>query len=271
MVEVPIQTTSDAPPTPKKSALLRVVVVIFFLILVAATVTLSYQNIRLKRVPPVPCRRLPCVENVTTEEPTPEPRTADTSTPPSDFPEPDYPSSEEGLLTVSRLYPLVADVKAPYFTFLVRYPAEYFVTPGNITMSFLPPLSGWGGLAPPVFIFTKGAQPLGNVTWRDVWSNEDDCLLIWSTSGFSSMEQWHSGGRGVPTQIVSQDSLMLANFSIDKRTVHYEGRTSSNVEAYVELPGTAVSYFFQTCNMNSAKDLDTMLRSFEVQAYQKEN
>ena len=105
-------------------------------------------------------------------------------------------------------------------------------------------------------------------SYGNIWEGEEDCILIHSTYGWDSFEDWQTKGSALAKtpQVVSKQEVTLANFKVDKKVVRYEERNTNNIEALIVLP-EKVSYFFQTCNMNSEEDLDLILQNFKVRAY----
>lgn len=166
-------------------------------------------------------------------------------------------------LLVVNSHSSIQDERGSYFTFQVKYPSEYLVTSDDMVTSYV----SQGGMAPPRLIFTKDTQPLGEYTYWDIWSSNGDCILVWSTSGWDSIEDFQThGNASEPPQTISQEQVTISgNYQADKRIVKYSDRQSNNLEAFVQLPET-VAYFFQTCNMNSEEDLEILLSNFKVRA-----
>lgn len=158
----------------------------------------------------------------------------------------------------------IIDKRGPYFTFQLKYPSKYFVTSDNMITSY----DSQGGMAPPRLIFTKSNQPLGEKNYWDIWTNSEDCILVWSTSGWNSIEDWDFGN---PPEIISKEKItVLSSYQADKRVVKYSDKQLNNLEVFVQLPEN-VSYFFQTCNMNSEKDLEVILDNFRIRAFDIED
>lgn len=173
----------------------------------------------------------------------------------------------EGLLVVNS-HSSIEDERGPYFTFQLKYPSKYFTTSDDMVSSYITQ----GGMAPPRLIFTKNIQPLGEDTYWDIWNSSEDCLLVWSTSGFDSIEDFQNNRStvGLPKTISQEQVTLLGSYQADKRVVKYSEKESNNLEVFVQLPET-VAYFFQTCNMNSEEDLQVLLDNFKVRAFDIEN
>jgi hypothetical protein len=125
-----------------------------------------------------------------------------------------------------------------------------------------------GGLAPPRLVFTVGAQLMGlHETVDDLLkAGNQDCIMIWSTRGFTSLADWE-GSTLIPVvgslSVVSEGSQKLGSFTFDVREVAAQGRAEHLFEAFVQLPGD-LSYYFNTCNASSHADLLTILQTFQV-------
>lgn len=177
-------------------------------------------------------------------------------------------AKQEELLTVNA-HTSIDDERGPYFTFQLKYPSKYLVTSDDMVTSYITQ----GGMAPPRLVFTKNTQPLGKSTYWDVWDGNEDCILVESTSGWNSIEdfQIHGNTAAEPPETVKQEQItILGNLEADRRVVKYKDKQTNNLEVFVQLPET-VAYFFQTCNMNSEEDLDILLNNFKVRAFDLEN
>lgn len=242
-------TESTIPTSPKPKNWVLIGVVVLLLVFGGSTIFLAYQNFQLRQKPFNEGRTITSSQIVTVI--------------PTQLLTPTGAVEGGGLLTVNA-YTSIDDKRRPYFIFQVKYPSKYFVTSDDMVTSY----ETQGGMAPPRLIFTKRNQPLGEVSLQTLWNKEEDCILIWSTSGWSTIEDFQTKGsaRAKTPQTVTKEEVPKNNFRFDKRVVRYEGRSSNNIEAFVQLPET-VSYYFQTCNMNSEKDLDVILQNFKVRAY----
>ena len=166
-------------------------------------------------------------------------------------------------LLVVNAHSIVNDERGPYFSFQLKYPSKYLVTSDDMVTPYV----SQGGSAPPRLIFTKDAQPLGNINYRDIWSGSGDCILVWSTSGWNAISdfQTYGGAGNLPKTINQQQITVLDSFKADKREVKYADKQSNNLELFVQMPED-VAYFFQTCNMNSENDLEVLINNFKVGA-----
>jgi len=154
-----------------------------------------------------------------------------------------------------------------YLTFQLKYPSKYFVTSDDMVTFY----GTQGGMAPPRLIFTRDTQPLGEKTYWDVWNSGEDCIIVWSTTGFDSIEDFQNtknpkNGSAKPPKIISKEEItILGGYQADKRVVKYSHKQSNNIDVFVRFPED-VAYFFQTCNMNSEKDLEILLNNLKIRA-----
>lgn len=171
---------------------------------------------------------------------------------------------KEELLTVNYSNSSIGGEQASYLTFQLKFPSKYYVTSGNMVTSYL----NQGGSSPPILIFTKETQPLDGETYQDIWEKGKDCIFVWSSLYINSIEDFQTRGGSIePPKTIAQEKITILNsYQADKRIVKYPNRTSENVEVFVKLPQD-VSYFFQTCNLNSEKDLEIMLKHFKLRAF----
>jgi hypothetical protein len=151
----------------------------------------------------------------------------------------------------------------PAWSFQVQYPARYLVTDDWMITSF----QSQGGLAPPRLVFTTGSQLMGlRVTVDDlITARDQDCIMIWSTGGFASVGDWENSSL-VPVigalAVVSERSEKLGAFTFVIREVAPQGGAHL-LEAFVQLPND-LSYFFNTCTVDTRTDLLTILQTFQV-------
>jgi hypothetical protein len=148
--------------------------------------------------------------------------------------------------------------------FQVLYPSTYFVTDDDMLVGF----NSQGGIAPPRLSFTKGAQlmALNPNVFQFLQEGDRDCILIWSTLGFSSISDWeHIIWPDNPTTVVSEHTQQLGTFTFVIRELAPRGASAHSFEAFVQLPQN-LSYFFDTCNANTQADMLAMLQTFRVRA-----
>ena len=106
----------------------------------------------------------------------------------------------------------IDDERSPYFTFQLKYPSKYLVTSDDMVTDY----KTQGGMAPPRLIFTLGNQPLGKLTYWDLQKKEEDCILVWSTSGFRTIDDWHNLIYQKNPKVISQDSFTRDKYTINK-------------------------------------------------------
>lgn len=154
-----------------------------------------------------------------------------------------------------------------YMSFKFNYPDKYVVTNDDLLSYF----KSQGGSAPPVMMLTTNGQPLAlddeqNQRYLDtpgeVLKSGKDCILIWQTMGFKSFQEWEEFG-GKSFEMETESSIHRGIYSVKKRLAKDKESGEKQVQAIMNMPKD-VGYFFQTCNTNSEKDLDLILRTFEI-------
>ncbi len=166
-----------------------------------------------------------------------------------------YKSTET--LTVNAFGYSSEDSSYPYLTFQVKYSSKYFVTSDDMLTSY----DTQGGSARPRLVFTTGKQYL------DMDSDlGNDYIEIWSTGGYSDLDEWIINSNHSSYDIVSEDEIDRGDFVIEKYVVKYGDSSSSNMVAFISLPEDT-SYFFECGSGVSEKDFDEILNSFELRAY----
>jgi hypothetical protein len=153
-----------------------------------------------------------------------------------------------------------------YRTFKISFPSEYYVVSDDMVSSY----KSQGGMAPPVLILTTEKQALvkgskDDENYLDINEIEESgrkCVLIWSTSGFNSIESWYSH-TGKNYQVISENKTKEGKYEFLKRTALDKNRNIEVSQAFILFPNK-ISYFFNTCSTNSEKDLKVILQNFEV-------
>ena len=146
--------------------------------------------------------------------------------------------------------------------FQVRYPSTYFVTDDDMLVGF----QSQGGIAPPRLVFSPGSQmmALNPDAFQFLKAGDHDCILVWSTLGFSSISDWERlVWQGGAVTVVSEHTQQIGTFTFVTRELAPSGSSGHSFEAFVQLPQN-LSYFFNTCNANTQADMVAMLQTFRV-------
>lgn len=140
-------------------------------------------------------------------------------------------------------------------SFQISFPSKYFVVNGNMLIDY----QSIGGMAPPILQFTAGDQLLPPVQL----GFSTDCIKIWS--GTSTFDQWNQSIFNKPVETRSESTFTYNNHKFDKRIVVDVVTGESHIQVRF-VPTNTSGYLFQTCNMNSEKDLDLILQNFHLLA-----
>ena len=180
------------------------------------------------------------------------------------------PSIHEGpdstginIVKINGLSPLdISDPRDPYFSYQLSFGQRYTATSDEMLTDF----RSQGGSAPPRLILSTGLQPLSTGTeqvspWQLVEDNGNDCIIVWSTSGFTSFDDWNNL-QGKSFQVVSEKPYTSKNHRFDLRTVKDE-TGKEKFQALVKFPED-ITYLFTTCNTANQSDLETVLETFDV-------
>lgn len=147
-----------------------------------------------------------------------------------------------------------------YLVFQIKYSSKYFVTSDNMLTNY----KSQGGSAKPRLVLSTVAQPLGSVTYDDLLSqNDGSCIVIWSTIGFNSLNEWLEQNNITNPITVSAEKITINGYTFEKRIVSSSARSQNIVVAYLSLPNN-ISYFFETNNTDSENDLVFILKNFNI-------
>lgn len=156
------------------------------------------------------------------------------------------------------------DPSLKYFISQITAPGDYFATDDNMLESYL----SQGGMAPPRLILMKNYQVAAGA--MEDQSNYDaifhqlknDCIAIWSTNGFTSIDDWNSN--------ITQFKGPLSenqNIAVGKRTAHMAMMSTSQGNIYVAFLSIGnkdnTSYYFNTCNTNNKSDFVQVIQSIK--------
>lgn len=161
-------------------------------------------------------------------------------------------------------------------TFRVIFPSRYVVTPGEFWVSY----QTQGGQNPPAILLITGPQPLAYdprqrddedtgsngdrwPRYQQVLSSGHDCIVVWDTDQ-QSIVAARELTRGDPYTVDDTSTEQLGNYRVTRRVIRDAGGKLLREDAYLTIPDSTVSYYFETCNLNSQTDLQVVLRSFAV-------
>lgn len=153
-----------------------------------------------------------------------------------------------------------------YFRAQIIASSSYFVTDDQMLSSY----DSQGGMAPPRLVLMKNYQFLPNEKQenylKDIWDyNKNDCISIWSTGGFSSVDEWTqlSGQENKYGKSDFYETIEVGNRSAQLSKLKL--RDGSIYVAYmpVSTENGGVSYFFMTCNENNKQDLVSVIKSIK--------
>lgn len=160
-------------------------------------------------------------------------------------------------LTVNASGVSTEDYASKYLAFQVKYSSKYFVTSDDMLTAY----DSQGGSAMPRLVFTTGEQYL------DINSDLGNHYIeIWSTIGYSTLDDWIINSNRSSYDIVSEDEMDRGDFVIEKYVVKYVDSNSNNMVAFISLPED-VTYFFECGSGVSEENFDEILNSFELRAY----
>ncbi len=143
-----------------------------------------------------------------------------------------------------------------YQTFQLSFPSKYVVTTGEMW----DPYDTQGGIGQPKLIFTKGRQPLGNISM-------DDFIYVYVFNGITSIEDWDDTPFfDSEYELVSEDEKELDNFTLYKKTLSINSQDEDVYVAYLFLP-EKVSYYFRTKGDIDEGDFYSIVESIKIRAY----
>ncbi len=147
-----------------------------------------------------------------------------------------------------------------YLTFQIQYNSEYFVTSDNEITNY----QSQGGSAAPRLVLSTITQPLGDITYRDLLTQEaGKCITIWSTRGAEGIEDWYYyNGIEDPT-VISEEQVTGDVYTFAKKIISSASKSQNFVVAYLSLDED-VSYFFETNNTLTESDLDFVMNHFDI-------
>ena len=152
-----------------------------------------------------------------------------------------------------------------YFGAQVTSPGDYFVS----TDSMLTAYNTQGGIAPPRIILMKGYQVTNSETYyKEVTDNpKHECIAVWATGGFSSIDDWSSSILQLPEGDVSENTTVKVGdreATVRKKTV--DGKAIYEAYVQVSTADGGVSYYLNTCNAENKEDFLNVLKSLKIRA-----
>lgn len=161
--------------------------------------------------------------------------------------------------------PLANRPDAEFFGYQIKYPSKYVVTTDEMITSY----NSQGGQAPPRMILTVGKQPLGSssstdgsVDYSKVLNGQQDCVAIWTTLSFSSLNDWRNNvSTGQKVQVLNSKEEKHGKYAFFVEDVMIG--SVKKTEALLKLPQN-VTYYIHTCNMNNKSDLQFILDNLAV-------
>lgn len=185
--------------------------------------------------------------------------------------------SHSSSLSVANVHgPTNGDSDARFQTFQIRFPSRYVVTPGQLWVWY----QSQGGMAPPALVLVAGSQPLAydsrnradedagaNGDWwpryQRILASGEDCILIWRTDQLSIADA-RTLVRDDPYTIANIETEQIGVYRIMRRSILDAGSHQEREDALLSLPDSTTSYYLETCNMHSRRDLQEVLRSFAI-------
>ncbi len=151
-----------------------------------------------------------------------------------------------------------------YFRAQVTAPGTYYATDDNMLVDY----GSQGGGAPPRLILTKDHQVASNANKglpdyiNLLEHSTSDCIIIWSTNGFSSLHDWNVNIMNLKEKLTDYEALQIGKRSAETYTTR-----STKGDIYVAyLPihnKDNTSYFFNTCNTNNKEDFLSVIESLK--------
>jgi hypothetical protein len=147
-----------------------------------------------------------------------------------------------------------------YGTFQIEYPSSYLATTDDMLTSY----RSQGGMAPPRIILMKKYQVSADKNYfNDITNNsENECIAIWSTLGFDSIDKWNQNVPSFVGTLSNKETISVGNKSAD---LYLLSKSTGNVYvAYLQANKiNNRSYYFNTCNANNKNDFVNVIKSIK--------
>ncbi len=145
-----------------------------------------------------------------------------------------------------------------YFGVQIIAPSTYFVTSDTMLESY----DSQGGMAPPRLILMKNHQIFGNNYNEITTSSLNDCIVIWSTMSFNSIDEWNGNVTNFKGELKNQETLEVGSRNA---SLYLRSMASGNIyTAFLAIGDkNKTSYYFHTCNTNNKKDFVSVIKSMK--------
>ncbi len=155
------------------------------------------------------------------------------------------------------IFNLHGNPESEYSTFQITSPIDYFATDDEMLTSY----DTQGGRAPPRIILVKGYQVSGRDYLSEIRQSRNDCIVIWSTNGFDSVDDWNQnlGFKGILNEIeqIAVGTRQVKLYKMKKN----DGEI---FEAFLSIGNEKKrTYFFHTCNKNNQLDFIEVIQSIK--------
>ncbi len=148
-----------------------------------------------------------------------------------------------------------------YFKGQITASSEYLVSSDDMVTYY----GTQGGMAPPRLILTKSYQALPKKDYTDysyMDFGDNDCILVWSTNGFSTIEEWGETTESFDGGLENKEPVNINSRIADVYRTTNKGK--GKYVAYLPIGNTdGTSYFFETCNLNNRNDLENIIKSIK--------
>lgn len=151
-----------------------------------------------------------------------------------------------------------------YFISQISAPNNYYATDDNMIDSY----ATQGGMAPPRVILMKNYQVTGSSLsgqsdyYSAIRQSKNDCIVIWSTDGFSSIDDWNNTVTSLKGNLTEHQEI-----SVGTRKAQMYKMLKSEGDIYVALLQIGnkdnISYYFHTCNANNKSDFINVVQSIK--------
>lgn len=146
-----------------------------------------------------------------------------------------------------------------YFKGQISAPNDYFATDDNM----IEPYNTQGGMAPPRLILMKGYQVTADNYWNNIHQSKNDCIVINSTNGENSINDWNSlVGFGFKEILTENEKI-----SVGVRSAQIYTLNKKDGDIYVGFLSIGnkdnTSYYFHSCNANNKTDFINVIQSIK--------
>lgn len=129
-----------------------------------------------------------------------------------------------------------------------------------------PMLANSSDMAPPRLILTKSTMPVdGHTFFQDVITSPmSDCIVIWTTRGFSSTDDWASSVTGFQGTATNKTTIPVGNRSAQMDTRVMKDRSVYEAFLLVSSANGGTSYYIHTCNAHNESDFLQVVTSLHI-------